>query len=109
MKLHMIALAEARERDNRDAQTIMAQSAREAVRKQHTVMSHRVDVRRRFTMADRISVARKAARAPRRDKHNGVGIVIMREIVGRPFLSQVVYQNFCGRPFHKKSGPVLDR
>ena len=102
MKLHMIALAEARERDIRDAQTIMAQSAREAVRKQHTAMSHRVDVRRRFTTADRILVARKAAHAPRRDGHNGVGIVIMRGSFGRTFLSQIVYEFFCGRPFHKK-------
>jgi hypothetical protein len=99
----MIAHAEARERDVRDARTMMAQRAQLVVRKQHTVMSHRVDVSRRFTTADRILVARKAARAPRRDEHNVVGIVIVREIFGRPFLSQVVYENFCGRPFHKKT------
>ena len=80
---------------------MMAQGAQQVVRKQHTYMSHRVDVRCKFTTADRIFVARKGARAPRRDGHNGVEIVVVRVNLGRPFLIHFVLRKFINGPFLK--------
>ena len=92
-----MAHAETRECSLMDASLMMAHSARQVMRKQRTAMSHRVDAQRRFITADRILIARKAARAPQRDVCNGVGDVMMHDNFGGAFLSQVDFYFFSSR------------
>ena len=98
----MMAHGKTRECGVTDACLMMARSARQVMRKQHAAMSHRVDVQRRFITADRILIARKAARAPQRDVCNGVGDVMMHDNFGGAFLSQIDFYFFSIGPFHEK-------